>query len=94
MTTLNNQLIQLGMHEGDEVLMGNCVARVILNEFGLGLSIKSSHQPRALCDGWFPEITSLRPWKRKRRLFPCGVLFQSVSTFPSILRQPRAERRS
>ena len=65
MDTLNNQLIKMGLLPGDEVLGDSWIAVVIMNEFGLGLSLKSSHDPRALCDGSFPAMLNLKPYKQK-----------------------------
>ncbi len=65
MDTLNNQLIKMDAREGDEVLGDGWVGRVIMNEFGLGLMLRSSHEPQALCDGSFPAMSMLRLWKKK-----------------------------
>lgn len=66
MQTLNNQLHLLGLKEGDQVICDSWIGRVYLNEFGLGVAIKSSHDPQAICDGSFPAFQGLRPWKVSR----------------------------
>lgn len=61
MQTLNNQLILLGLRAGDRVMCDSWLGEVYLNEFGLGVSIVSSHDPSAICDGSFPPLPGLRP---------------------------------
>lgn len=60
MDTLNNQLIKLGAKPGDKVSCESWEGRVFMNEFGLGVSMMSSHDPGALCDGCFPEMSGLK----------------------------------
>ena len=60
MDTLNNQLIKLGAKVGNKVLVDNWEGKVIMNEWGLGISMITSHDPRPLCDGIFPEINDLK----------------------------------
>ena len=65
MSTLNNQLIGLKAEVDDKVLGDGWTGLVFMNEFGLGVSMITSHDPRALCDGIFPPMRILRLIKKK-----------------------------
>lgn len=62
MSTLNNQLHELGLRPGDTVQCASWIGKVYQNEFGLGVSIHSSFDPHPICDGLFPAIPNLKAW--------------------------------
>ena len=62
--TLNNQLIKMKAEVGDKIACNNWLGRVFMNEFGLGICMDSSHEPRALCDGFFPEMRGLKIYRK------------------------------
>lgn len=65
MSTLNNQLHNLGLRPGDTVHCSSWIGEVYQNEFGLGIAIRSSHDPAAICDGAFPALPGLKARARQ-----------------------------